>query len=150
MGRDGSVCPSGRRLPLLSSAQCSESCRKLWPVYRPHASTKFHECIHGSAFRNCWLPEVPYCADSQCPYYGQLSPQRRVYFAQNPVPNCWVWSRTCFHEKHLRCCFQGLRVKSRLKKPVRILHVLGVMNRGGIETWLMHVLRHINRERFHM
>ena len=24
------------------------------------------------------------------------------------------------------------------------------MNRGGVETWLMHVLRHIDRERFHM
>jgi len=24
------------------------------------------------------------------------------------------------------------------------------MNRGGIETWLMHVLRHIDRDRFHM
>ena len=33
---------------------------------------------------------------------------------------------------------------------VRILHVVGGMNRGGIETWLMHVLRHIDRDRFHM
>jgi len=24
------------------------------------------------------------------------------------------------------------------------------MNRGGIETWLMHILRHIDRDRFHM
>jgi glycosyltransferase involved in cell wall biosynthesis len=24
------------------------------------------------------------------------------------------------------------------------------MNRGGVETWLMHVLRHIDRDRFHM
>jgi glycosyltransferase involved in cell wall biosynthesis len=31
---------------------------------------------------------------------------------------------------------------------IRILHVLRAMNRGGIETWLMHTLRHIDRERF--
>ena len=36
------------------------------------------------------------------------------------------------------------------ERPVRILHVLGGMNRGGAETWLMHVLRHIDRERFRM
>ena len=31
---------------------------------------------------------------------------------------------------------------------MRILHVVGGMNRGGVETWLMHVLRNIDRERF--
>jgi glycosyltransferase involved in cell wall biosynthesis len=36
------------------------------------------------------------------------------------------------------------------KHPIRILHVVGGMVRGGIETWLMHVLRHINRDRFQM
>ncbi len=36
------------------------------------------------------------------------------------------------------------------QRPIRILHVVGGMNRGGIETWLMHVLRHIDRDRFHM
>ena len=36
------------------------------------------------------------------------------------------------------------------KNKMRILHVVGGMNRGGIETWLMHVLRHIERERFHI
>ena len=36
------------------------------------------------------------------------------------------------------------------KQPIRILHVVGGMHRGGIETWLMHVLRNIDRERFHM
>jgi glycosyltransferase involved in cell wall biosynthesis len=35
-------------------------------------------------------------------------------------------------------------------RPVRILHVLGAMNWGGIETWLIHVLRHIDRQRFCM
>lgn len=33
---------------------------------------------------------------------------------------------------------------------VRVLHVVGAMNRGGAETWLMHILRHIDRERFQM
>jgi glycosyltransferase involved in cell wall biosynthesis len=32
----------------------------------------------------------------------------------------------------------------------RILHIVGGMNRGGIETWLMHVLRHIDRHQFRM
>ncbi|GAA6617516.1 glycosyltransferase family 1 protein [Scytonema sp. NUACC26] len=36
------------------------------------------------------------------------------------------------------------------KYPVRILHVVASMNRGGIETWLMGILRHIDRERFQM
>ncbi len=34
--------------------------------------------------------------------------------------------------------------------PVRILHVVGGMVHGGIETWLMHCLRHIDRDRFTM
>lgn len=33
---------------------------------------------------------------------------------------------------------------------IRVLHVVGSMNRGGAETWLMHVLRHIDRDRFQM
>ena len=33
---------------------------------------------------------------------------------------------------------------------IRILHVVGGMDRGGVETWLMHVLRKIDRERFKM
>ncbi|MEG4804229.1 glycosyltransferase family 1 protein [Microcoleus sp. ARI1-B5] len=35
-------------------------------------------------------------------------------------------------------------------RSLRILHVVGGMNRGGLETWLMHVLRHIDRDRFQM
>lgn len=31
-------------------------------------------------------------------------------------------------------------------KLIRILHVVGGMNTGGVETWLMHVLRHMDRE----
>lgn len=36
------------------------------------------------------------------------------------------------------------------RRPVRILHVIGSLTRGGIETWLMHVLRSIDRERYHI
>ncbi|MGL5061790.1 MAG: glycosyltransferase family 1 protein [Microcoleus sp.] len=36
------------------------------------------------------------------------------------------------------------------QRPIRILHVVGGMNRGGLETWLMHVLRNIDRDRFQM
>jgi len=32
----------------------------------------------------------------------------------------------------------------------RILHVLGAMNQGGVETWLMHMLRTIDRTRFEL
>jgi glycosyltransferase involved in cell wall biosynthesis len=35
-------------------------------------------------------------------------------------------------------------------RRIRVLHIVGGMNRGGVETWLMHVLRHIDRERFQM
>lgn len=35
-------------------------------------------------------------------------------------------------------------------RPIRILHVLGGMNRGGVETWLTQVLRTIDRRRFEM
>lgn len=35
-----------------------------------------------------------------------------------------------------------------MSTPIRILHVVGGMNRGGVETWLMDVLRHIDRSRF--
>ena len=34
--------------------------------------------------------------------------------------------------------------------PTRILHVVGAMGRSGVETWLMHVLHHLDRERFRM
>ena len=30
------------------------------------------------------------------------------------------------------------------------MHVVGGMNRGGAETWLMHVLRNIDRDEFKM
>jgi glycosyltransferase involved in cell wall biosynthesis len=34
------------------------------------------------------------------------------------------------------------------RRPIHILQVVGGMVRGGIETWLMQVLRHIDRDRF--
>jgi len=37
-----------------------------------------------------------------------------------------------------------------LVRPMRILQVVGGMNIGGTETWLMHVLRHVDRERYQM
>lgn len=33
-------------------------------------------------------------------------------------------------------------------QPIRILQVVGGMNPGGIETWLMHILRNIDRQQF--
>jgi hypothetical protein len=35
-------------------------------------------------------------------------------------------------------------------RPLRILHQLGGLDRGGIETWLMHVLRRTDRRQFQM
>ena len=35
-------------------------------------------------------------------------------------------------------------------KPIRVLNIVGAMNRGGAETWLLNVLRCIDRERFHL
>jgi glycosyltransferase involved in cell wall biosynthesis len=33
------------------------------------------------------------------------------------------------------------------ERPRRVLHVVKAMNRGGVETWLMHLLRHFDRQR---
>ena len=35
-----------------------------------------------------------------------------------------------------------------LERPIRMLHVVGAMNRGGAETGLMHIYRRLDRERF--
>ncbi len=37
-----------------------------------------------------------------------------------------------------------------MNAPIRILHILNEMERGGIAAWLMTVLRHIDRDRFQM
>src|ERR1700674_3108447 len=42
------------------------------------------------------------------------------------------------------------QLKSVTAVPVRILHVVGGMDRGGIETWLMHALQRVDRRHFHM
>jgi glycosyltransferase involved in cell wall biosynthesis len=34
--------------------------------------------------------------------------------------------------------------------PIRIVHVLGMMERAGVETWLMHILRGLDRTRYQM
>lgn len=34
--------------------------------------------------------------------------------------------------------------------PLRILHVVGGMDRGGVETWLRHVLHHVDRTQLQM
>jgi glycosyltransferase involved in cell wall biosynthesis len=37
-----------------------------------------------------------------------------------------------------------------ITQKIRVLHIVGGMDRGGIETWLMHILRHVDRERLQM
>lgn len=46
----------------------------------------------------------------------------------------------------------NLKVTQKLTKqlPIRILHVVGGMVRAGTETWLMHILRNIDRDAFQM
>lgn len=40
--------------------------------------------------------------------------------------------------------------KNAREKPIRVLHVAFTMNARGTETWLMHVLRNIDRNQIHM
>jgi glycosyltransferase involved in cell wall biosynthesis len=37
-----------------------------------------------------------------------------------------------------------------MTRPIKILQVVGNLNRGGTETWLMNVLRHLDRDRFRL
>jgi glycosyltransferase involved in cell wall biosynthesis len=37
---------------------------------------------------------------------------------------------------------------AKVPRPPRILHVVHSLDRGGIETWLLHVLRHLDRRRY--
>jgi len=37
-----------------------------------------------------------------------------------------------------------------IRRRLRVLHVVGGLNRGGTETWLMNVLRHVDRTTFQM
>jgi len=43
-----------------------------------------------------------------------------------------------------------LMVAQEQENPIRILHVLGKMERAGVETWLMHLLRMIDRDHYQM
>jgi glycosyltransferase involved in cell wall biosynthesis len=40
------------------------------------------------------------------------------------------------------------QVGSVTQRPIRVLHVLGTLDPGGVETWLLNVWRNIDRERF--
>lgn len=42
------------------------------------------------------------------------------------------------------------QIKSEIKSPIRILHVVDALHRGGIETWLLQVLRLSDRQRLQM
>ena len=35
-------------------------------------------------------------------------------------------------------------------RPLKILHIVGRMNRGGVETWLMNLLRTVSRDSWQM
>ena len=37
-----------------------------------------------------------------------------------------------------------------VSQPIHILHVVGKMDRGGVETWLMHLLKRMDRSRYQM
>jgi glycosyltransferase involved in cell wall biosynthesis len=41
-------------------------------------------------------------------------------------------------------------MSDRVDGKIRVLQVVGSMNRGGAETWIMHVLRAVDRDRFDM
>ena len=34
-----------------------------------------------------------------------------------------------------------------MSEPIRVLHVIGIMNRGGAETMIMNLYRHIDRSK---
>jgi glycosyltransferase involved in cell wall biosynthesis len=52
--------------------------------------------------------------------------------------------------KHIEQTPGTFQERMKKQKQIRILHVVSVMDRGGIETWLMHILRNIDRSRFAM
>jgi len=37
-----------------------------------------------------------------------------------------------------------------MRKPIRVLHIVGAMNQGGVESWLMALLRHADRSEIAM
>ena len=38
------------------------------------------------------------------------------------------------------------RSEAGVNRPIRVLHVVGAMNRGGVETWLLNVMRRLSRD----
>jgi len=44
----------------------------------------------------------------------------------------------------------AVRQPTAAQRPIRILHLLKAMDRAGVETWLMHILRSIDRDQFQM
>ena len=42
------------------------------------------------------------------------------------------------------------RLDAMNKRPIRVLHVVSRMHRAGVETWLMHLLRHADRSEYQM
>ncbi len=46
--------------------------------------------------------------------------------------------------------YQNPHPLQRNQSSIRILQIIDTLNRGGAETWLMHIVRNIDRERFQM
>jgi glycosyltransferase involved in cell wall biosynthesis len=40
-----------------------------------------------------------------------------------------------------------MNLAARSSEPIRVLHVVGAMNRGGVETWIMHLVRRFQETR---
>ena len=40
-----------------------------------------------------------------------------------------------------------MNLAARSSEPIRVLHVVGAMNRGGVETWIMHLVRQFQKTR---
>jgi glycosyltransferase involved in cell wall biosynthesis len=59
-------------------------------------------------------------------------------------------ARSAYHKLIMNQAIVGGASHREHRPPIRILQVVGMMNRGGAETWLMHVLRNIDREKFHI
>lgn len=43
-----------------------------------------------------------------------------------------------------------MEIKKKQKPPIKILHVVYKLARGGLGTWLIHMLRHADREKYQM
>jgi glycosyltransferase involved in cell wall biosynthesis len=45
---------------------------------------------------------------------------------------------------------RATKYKPTARKQIRVLHTLGSFDPGGVETWLLNVLKYIDREQFHL